>query len=262
MQPDDLTFGAFRIAPLRKWATEAGLARDVDLVLDATILVDRPDAVGSLLQILASPFARQVYQSWASTSPHALSLARISTALHPIPDQLFEYRPAGVHRKASTYFSGQLAARYLAALLVAQRPPPSQFATPVVRETFDFLRAWILYRAVRLFDETGIRHERNLHNLCERLRIATDSGDIYQVDAIGRLHIGGQWRSRPDRSERMLVQFARSELSDAQTAQARDLFQAVIGVIDSLPREFQPDTLQLPSVIGSPTPPRSTEPSR
>lgn len=158
------------------WMRNSGVENDWKKVVDVTLLLQKPNAIRNVLDVIGSELALQVLQRWyRDGSRHAGVLYRISNALRTKDlSTLSEIRALGLNKKASHHFPGVVEQYYLLALLVA-RPFIGKHEDVARFETF---RLWVFVRALNIADR-GYRREEHLSTLCASLRLAHDGIGVW-----------------------------------------------------------------------------------
>lgn len=159
-------------AGLADWLVRMEVKDEFLLLADATLLVNLPSGVGSVLASLSSPTAHALLDEWAQESLAADILFHLSRALHRDPAPLLSYRPLPVEKRAGDQLRGHLQEMYLLALLVARLPP-----VPRDQQVwFEKLRLWILVHAIERA-AGGVMIDKSLRILASKLRLAHDGDD-------------------------------------------------------------------------------------
>lgn len=155
---------------IRQWSERHGLVQIFSLLVDTTLLLERPLAVGSVLQVLSTDLANNVLRDWARDNFTAESLLRVSDALCGDPEFVERYEAITRAKPAITLVRGQSEQLYLLALLVARLP----VIAPEEQEWFELLRLWLLVQAVDRASH-GVILDENLQQVCTKLRLAHDA---------------------------------------------------------------------------------------
>jgi integrase len=246
---DAATFGSLgTIKDLRTWANQIGIGKDLDVVLDVTMLAERPDAAGNLIALLCEPYARVLLQRWAETSPAGLCLSNISGALQNAPEIQNVFPPIMAYGHAHKHFPRCLDEFYLAALLIVQRPP-KEVADERVRSGFSLLRLWVLHRAVSVFLENGYRHEVSLTGLSHRLRIASDESRKRELAVLRVFDYSNAHLRRPDQLDRHFIGEAEKAAASTDDTKARELLSWVAAIVRDAPRAVSIRSNEIPTLL-------------
>lgn len=156
---------------LLNWATTRNVTNDLYRLIDPTLLIEQPQAIGSVLSVLSTAQAPSILSHWAIESECALSLLHLSNEIDTVSATLPKYSPLPLEKAAAGYFT-PVDRYYLLALLVARLPPVG----PEEKLWFEKLRMWLLVHAMENA-EHGIVLDNNLRISCAKLRLAHDGSD-------------------------------------------------------------------------------------
>lgn len=152
-----------------EWAAELGLAHELLHIVNATLLWNYPNALGTLLAFISSEETRSLLEEWAFGDKSAKLLHSLSEAVIQHPLVISQYPPLPSERSAGRQFHKYLKSHYLIALLT-QGLPPGQ---PSDRGWFVTIKLWLLTHAVdRAY--SGNIQDFSIRQVASKLRMASD----------------------------------------------------------------------------------------
>lgn len=170
------TFGlSGKWQPAYDWATANNVLAELLLLIDATLIRNRPNRLGTVLREITRPTARDYLEQWQATDRSAALLNRLSQATLANKDILSTYRPLPTGRSARTQLGDETKPHYLFAVILEQLPPGS----PKERDWFIALRLWLLVHGIRLA-RAGNLQDRYLQIVASAIRQACDRHVVWR----------------------------------------------------------------------------------
>lgn len=217
--------------PIWEWAEKAGVLYEVFLLVDATLLNERPVLLGTVLAEISSPTSQWLLEESAANGTAAKILSTLSHAYVSCPGFPTKFRPYTRGPAVSGLLSGKIPRLFLAALTLARDPT----GEPPFREWITRLRTWVIVHGVQRalagnFQDRFIRQtSRAIWQTCENSRpwrrlfqsLHTSFNDLEAID---------RWiRTRG------LELLNRADLRPTLTEQERDLIRVLIKVASRTP---------------------------
>lgn len=160
-----------------EWAEKGRMVYELLHVVNAALLWNYPNALGTLLAFISLEDTRPLLEEWASSDKSARLLHHLSEAVIQHPQVTLQYPPLPGEKSAAKQFHRHLPSHYLIALLT-QGLPPGQASD---RTWFTTLKLWVLTHAVdRAF--SGNIQDFSIREVASKLRIASNQdGDWRQL---------------------------------------------------------------------------------
>lgn len=161
---------------IEDWAATRGALEDLLLLLDATVAIERPGAIGSILHFLARPHVVETLAAWSDENAYAALASNIAAPLSLTPEILLTYRPLPDAKPARSRFTGSLEKLYIYALLATRNPYPA--ADLPNRLRYDRLRLWTLVHAMERAAQ-DVLTDVALYEVATKFRLAGDGERVW-----------------------------------------------------------------------------------
>jgi hypothetical protein len=108
---------------LATWAKDCGVLDNLILVIDATMALERPGAIGTVLHYLIRSDVLDILNRWSDENSTAMQLYELAVCLSTADTILSKYQPLPEAKTARTRFAGfSLERLYIFALLATRNP--------------------------------------------------------------------------------------------------------------------------------------------
>ncbi len=159
---------------LATWAEANHILGNLILVVDATMALERPGAIGTVLHYLVRAEVLDILSLWSAENSTAMQLYELAVCLSTADTILSKYQPLPEAKTARTRFAGfSLERLYIFALLATRNP----YARTNQRlyQYFERFRLWGLIHALERATQ-NLLYDRYLRYVADRLRLAGDGG--------------------------------------------------------------------------------------
>jgi integrase len=226
---------------LATWAEEWHILDSLILVFDATMALERPGAIGTVLHYLVRTDVLDALSLWSDESNVASLIYELAAHLSTADGILSRYQPLPEAKTARARFMGfSLERLYIFALLSTRNPyvrTEQRF-----HQHFERLRLWVLIHASERATQ-NLLYDRYLRYVADKLRLAGD-GEEEWLRLAEKLTSGAQGYSA---FELQIDNKAKYHLSDPELDKgARPFLQSLSHVAR---REFPPDAVSVNGLL-------------
>ena len=157
---------------LATWAEENHILGSLILIVDATMALERPGAIGTVLHYLVRPDVLDILSLWSAENSTAMQLYELAVRLSTADAILSKYQPLPEAKTARTRFSGFSPERLYIFALLATRNPYAR-TDQRLYQYFERFRLWALIHALERATQ-NLLYDRYLRYVADRLRLAGD----------------------------------------------------------------------------------------
>ncbi|TYC50788.1 hypothetical protein ETQ85_24980 [Zoogloea oleivorans] len=222
---------------LATWAEANHILDSLILVVDATMALERPGAIGTVLHYLVRADVLDILSLWSAESSNAAQLYELAVRLLTADAILSKYQPLPEAKTARIRFSGFSLERLYIFALLATRNPYAR-TNQGLYQYFERFRLWGLIHALERATQ-NLLYDRYLRYVADRLRLAGDGVNEW-LRLAEQLTSGAQGYSA---FEQHIDNKAQYDLSDpGLDKSARPFLQSLAHVAR---REFPPDAVSV-----------------
>ena len=174
---------------LATWAKDCGVLNNLILVIDATMALERPGAIGTVLHYLIRSDLLDALSRWSDESSTAAQLYALAVRLSTADAILATYQPLPEAKTARARFTTYpLEKLYIFALLATRNPYIS--TNQCLYQHFERLRLWVLIHALERATQ-NLLYDRYMRYVADRLRLGGDGEEAW-LRLVEKLASGAQ----------------------------------------------------------------------
>ena len=174
---------------LATWAKDCGVLNSLILVIDATMALERPGAIGTVLHYLIRSDLLDALSRWSDESSTAAQLYALAVRLSTADAILATYQPLPEAKTARARFTTYpLEKLYIFALLATRNPYIS--TNQCLYQHFERLRLWVLIHALERATQ-NLLYDRYIRYVADRLRLGGDGEEAW-LRLVEKLASGAQ----------------------------------------------------------------------
>lgn len=218
---------------LATWAKDYVVLDNLILVVDATMALERPGAIGTVLHYLIRSDVLDALSRWSDESSTAAQLYELAVRLSTADAMLATYQPLPEAKTARARFATYpLEKLYIFALLATRNPYIS--TDQCLYQHFERLRLWVLIHALERATQ-NILYDRYLRYVADRLRLGGDGEEAWLL-LVEKLASGAQGYSA---FELQIDNKVQHQLGDPDLTKSARLFLQSLSHVSRM--EMSPD---------------------